>query len=108
MNRIVASAAALATTAFLFVAATAAPAFAQGATGYTLVPASAPASSASWVASDVIWKRSGEGYTAPKANSRAAVVCAQAAKKVGKVSSFTADGEAFDEAALAKCNEKAK
>ena len=102
MNRIVAFAAALTTSALLFLATT------QGSTGYTLVPATAPASSEALVSSEVIWKRAGAGYVAPKANSRAAIVCAQAAKKLGKVASFTADGQSFDEAALAKCNEKAK
>lgn len=107
MNRILAAAAAVGTSALLFLATTS-PAFAQGTVGYQLVPAAAPASGEAWVASDVIWKRAGEGYVAPQANSRPAVVCAQAAKKVGKVVSFTANGQPFDEAALAKCNEKAK
>lgn len=107
MNRFVAFAAAFGTTALLILATTT-PAFAQGSAGYRLIPATAPATGESLVASDVIWKRAGEGYVAPKANSRAAIVCAQAARKIGKVASFTADGEAFDEAALAKCNEKAK
>ena len=107
MNRIVAFAAAFATSALLFLATTS-PALAQGSTGYTLVPVAAPASGEALVSSDVIWKRAGEAYVAPKASSRAAIVCAQAAKKIGKVASFTADGQSFDEAALAKCNEKAK
>ena len=107
MNRLIVFAAALSTSAFLLTA-TATPAFAQGSAGYQLVPAAAPASGESLVASDVIWKRSGAGYVAPKATSRPAIVCAQAAKKIGKVVSFTAEGQAFDEAALAKCNEKAR
>jgi hypothetical protein len=107
MNRFVAFTAAFGASTLLFLATTA-PAFAQGSAGYQLVPATAPATGEAWVASDVVWKRSGEGYVAPRANSRAAIVCAQAAKKIGKVASFTADGQAFDEAALAKCNEKAK
>ncbi len=107
MNRFVAFAAALSTSAMLFIATTT-PALAQGSAGYSLVPAAAPASGEALVASDVIWKRSGAGYVAPKANSRPSVVCSQAERKIGKVASFTADGQAFDEAALAKCNEKAK
>lgn len=107
MNRFVAFAAAFGTSALLFLATTT-PAFAQGSVGYQIVPVAAPASGEALVSSDVIWKRAGEGYVAPKANSRAAIVCAQAAKKIGKVASFTADGQAFDEAALAKCNEKAR
>lgn len=108
MNRILAFTVAVGTSALLFLATTS-PAFAQGGTGYHVVPAVAPASREAWVASDVIWKLSGEGgFVAPQANSRPAIVCAQAAKKIGKVVSFTAQGQAFDEAALAKCNEKAK
>jgi hypothetical protein len=107
MNRFVAFAAAFGASALLFLATTT-PAFAQGSVGYQLVPVTTPASGEALVSSDVIWKRAGEGYVAPKANSRAAIVCAQAAKKVGKVASFTADGQAFDDAALAKCNEKAR
>lgn len=107
MNRFVAFIAAVGTSAFLFLA-TASPSFAQGSVGYNIVPVVAPASGEALVSSDVIWKRSGEGYVAPQANSRPAIVCAQAAKKIGKVASFTAQGQAFDEAALAKCNEKAK
>ena len=107
MNRILAFTVAVGTSAFLFLATTS-PAFAQGSTGYHVVPAVTPASAEAWVASDVIWKRSGEGFVAPQANSRPAIVCAQAAKKIGKVVSFTAEGQSFDEAALAKCNEKAK
>lgn len=107
MNRFIVFAASFSTT-MLLLAATATPALAQGGVGYQLVPVTAPASGESWVASDVVWKRSGEGYVAPKATSRPSIVCAQAAKKIGKVTSFSAEGQAFDEAALAKCNEKAK
>ena len=107
MNRIVAFAAALTTSALLFLATTT-PAHPQGNKGYKHVTPKAPASKEALVSSEVIWKRAGAGYVAPKANSRAAIVCAQAAKKLGKVASFTADGQSFDEAALAKCNEKAK
>ncbi len=107
MNRILAFTAAVGTSTLLFLATTS-PAFAQGSVGYSVVPVAAPASGEALVASDVIWKRSGEGYVAPRANRRPAIVCAQAAKKIGKVVSFTAEGQSFDEAALAKCNEKAK
>lgn len=107
MNRILAFVAAVGTSTLLFLATTS-PAFAQGSAGYSIVPVVAPASGQPLISSDVIWKRLGGGYVAPKANSRPAIVCAQAAKKIGKVASFTAEGQAFDEAALAKCNEKAK
>lgn len=107
MNRFLVLAAALSTSGVLL-AGTATPAFAQGPSGYQLVPAAAVTSGESWVASDVVWRKVGDTFVAPKATSRASIVCAQAAKKVGKISSFTADGQSFDEAALAKCNEKAR
>jgi len=107
MNRFLVLAAALSTSTVLL-AATATPAFAAPATGYSLVPAAAVTSTDSVVSSDVVWKRVGDRYVAPVAGSRPAMVCAQVVKKLGKVSSFTANGEEFDEAALAKCNEKAK
>ena len=53
MNRIVAFAAALTTSALLFLATTT-PALAQGSTGYTLVPATAPASSEALVSSEAV------------------------------------------------------
>ena len=107
MNRFLTfAAAAAASTVLLSAAGT--PAFAAPATGYSLVPAVAIQSTESVVASDVVWKRVGDRYVAPAAGSRPAMVCAQVVKKLGKVSSFTANGEAFDDAALAKCNEKAK
>lgn len=107
MNRFLTLAAAAAASTLLLSAA-GTPAFAAPATGYSLVPAAAVTSSDSVVSSDVVWKRVGDRYVAPAAGSRPAMVCAQVVKKLGKVSSFTANGEDFDETALAKCNEKAK
>jgi hypothetical protein len=83
-----------------------APAFAQSP-AYRAVPV-AVASNATVIADGVLWRCGDAGCTATNATSRPAVVCAQAVRKVGKLTSFTVGTVAFDEAALAKCNAKAK
>lgn len=84
-----------------------APAFAQAPT-YRLVPVTAVAKAGSVIVGDTLWACSTEGCTTGKATSRPAIVCEMAARKVGKLASFTVDETAFDEAALAKCNAKAR
>ena len=83
-----------------------APAFAQAPT-YRLVPVTA-AKAGSVIVGDTLWACSTDGCTTGKATSRPAIVCEMAAKKVGKLASFTVNETAFDEAALAKCNTKAR
>lgn len=85
----------------------AAPAFAQ-APNYSLVPATAVTKAGSVIAGDTLWACSTTGCTTGKATSRPAIVCEQAAKKVGKLASFSVNETPFDEAALAKCNTKAR
>ncbi|MFM9851719.1 MAG: CC_3452 family protein [Sphingomonadaceae bacterium] len=75
---------------------------------YRLTPAVALASAKSVIVNEVLWKCGPSGCSAAQANSRPAIVCIQAARKIGKLESFTANGTAFDEAALAACNAKAK
>jgi hypothetical protein len=75
---------------------------------YRAVPATALASVDSVIADGVLWRCGAEGCVATNATSRPAIVCAQAARKVGKLTSFSVGSQAFDEAALAKCNAKAK
>ncbi len=82
------------------------PARAQ-APEYRAVPAAAGAAG-NVIADGVMWRCGDQGCVATNATSRPAIVCAQAARKVGKLSSFTAGTVPFDEAALAKCNMKAK
>lgn len=94
-------------TAFLLITATTAPAFAA-APMYKLVPATAVASVKSVVVGETLWRCGPTGCVAGESSSRPAVVCAQAARKVGKIESFTANGAAFSADELAKCNEKAK
>ena len=94
-------------TAFLLISATTTPAFAA-APMYKLIPATAVASFKSVVVGETLWRCGPTGCVAAESNSRPAVVCAQAARKVGKIESFTANGTAFSADELAKCNEKAK
>ncbi len=107
MNRLITFAAASLITAGLFGAATN-PALAAGSAAYRLVPAAAVASANTIVVNDVLWKLSGEAYVATKVTSRPAIACAQAARKVGKLASFSAEGQEFSAEELAKCNEKAR
>ena len=93
-------------TLLMFTAA-ATPAFAAPAPAYRLVPvAAAPADQV--IVRDMLWKCGPNGCTAAQANSRPAIVCAQAARKVGKLTSFAVSGVEFDAAALEACNAKAK
>ena len=82
------------------------PAHAQSP-AYRAVPV-AVAASDTVIADDVLWRCGDDGCLATNATSRPAIVCAQAARKVGKLSSFSVGTVAFDDAALAKCNAKAK
>jgi hypothetical protein len=86
--------------------ATAYPAFAQGDPTYRLTAERSVTGSK--IANDVLWRCGTEGCTALNASSRPAIVCAQAARTVGKLTSFSVKGTAFDAEALAKCNAKAR
>ena len=100
MIRFASYAATLAASA-LFVASAASAGF------YDAKPVSAPAK-ASAITGGVMWKCTDGLCVAPKTTSRDAIVCEQVAKRVGTLASFAANGAAFDEAALAKCNTRAK
>jgi hypothetical protein len=106
-NRFVSLVAAFGITAALFGAASN-PAFAAGAPAYRLVPVAAVASANSVIVNEVLWKSTANGFVANAATSRPAIVCAQAARKVGKIASFEVGGTAFTAEELAKCNAKAK
>jgi hypothetical protein len=86
--------------------ATADPSFAQGEPAYRLTAERSVTGSK--IANDVLWRCGEAGCTALSASSRPAIVCAQAARAVGKLTSFSAKGAAFDAEALAKCNSKAR
>ena len=74
---------------------------------YNATPVAAPAKP-SLIAGSMMWKCDGGVCSAAKATSRDAIVCEQVVKRLGAVSTFSANGAAFDEAALAKCNARAK
>jgi hypothetical protein len=97
---------ALMMTAALFIGSTG-PAFAAQP-GYQLT-IEAPASvSDIVVVRDVLWKCSGDACSAKSASSRPEIVCASAARKIGRISAFTANGTTFAPDQLEKCNAKAK
>ena len=106
MKKILATLASL-STAFLLIGAATSPAMAS-APMYKLVPAIAVTAAKSVVVGETLWRCGPNGCVAGQSNSRPAVVCAQAARKVGRIESFTANGTAFSVDELAKCNEKAK
>lgn len=94
--------------AFVMISAATAPAFAANAPAYRLVPAAAVSSAKSVVVGETLWRCSPDGCVAGESGSRPAIICAQAARKVGRIESFSANGNAFSAEELAKCNEKAK
>jgi hypothetical protein len=107
MNRLASILTAAATTATLFAMTTTASFAANGA-AYRLVPATAVTAANTVVVNETLWKCAAGACTAANATSRPAIVCAQAAKKVGKIEAFTANGKEFGAEDLAKCNEKAR
>jgi hypothetical protein len=82
------------------------PAHAQSP-AYRAVPVTVTSAS-NVIADGVMWRCGSDGCVTANAMARPAIVCAQAVRKVGKLSSFVVGTVAFDEAALAKCNAKAK
>ena len=56
------------------------------------------------VLNDVAWKCDGATCRGSQGTSRAEVVCARLARKLGEVTSFTVKGETLDAEGLAKCN----
>ena len=105
MNRFLAVAAAAAAT----LALTPSAGLAQGATRgyYSATPVTAPAKT-SIVSRSTVWKCVAGVCTAAKADARDNIVCELVAREVGKLTAFRANGAEFDEAALAKCNAKAR
>lgn len=101
----------LSTTAILAAAAltasAAGAATAQSAGYYTAVPVTKPAKS-QFIARDTIWTLRDSAFVARRGDDRPAVQCELVARQVGKLASFTANGAAFDAAALEKCNAKAR
>jgi hypothetical protein len=60
------------------------------------------------ISGETLWRCGDSGCTAASATSRPAIVCAKAARSLGKLESFSFRDSSFDADALAKCNAKAK
>ncbi len=95
-------------TATMLIGTAATPVFAATAPAYRLVPVAAVTTTKPVIVKETLWRCSADGCVATQSTSRPSIVCAQAARKVGKLESFTANGTAFSADELAKCNEKAK
>jgi hypothetical protein len=74
---------------------------------YDAKPVATPAKASS-ITGGVMWKCADGLCSAPASSARAPIVCEMVVKRYGALTSFAADGKAFDEAALAKCNSRAK
>ena len=84
--------------------ATTSPAQAASTSFYEVQLAAPVSSARTTVVNDVAWKCDGATCRGSQGTSRAEVVCARLARKVGEVASFTAKGETLDAEGLAKCN----
>ncbi|THD34524.1 MAG: hypothetical protein E7773_15175 [Sphingomonas sp.] len=105
MSRTLAFIGALAVTTVL--GSTVALAQPLGSAGYyAATPVEAPAKT-SIITRDTLWKFRDGAFTASKAAERDLILCQLVAQRVGKLSSFSAGGQALDADALAKCNAKA-
>ena len=85
----------------------AAPLAAQSGPYYVATPAAAPTKT-SLVTRSTLWKLSNNAYVAPRGTDRDAILCELLARETGKLAAFSAGGKAFDDAALTKCNARAK
>ncbi len=81
------------------------PAVAQGGY-YTAKPTAAP-SKASIITRSTLWKCADGLCSAKKSTDRDAIMCELVVQRVGTLESFTANGAAFGNEALAKCNARA-
>jgi hypothetical protein len=63
-----------------------------------------PAAERQVLAAGVIWTCEGTTCTAPRSNSRPAIVCARLAREAGTVARFSAGGDALPADQLARCN----
>jgi hypothetical protein len=106
MPRILPTLASIAMSAFMLSAAYNPAAAAQNGPDYRLT-AAAPVSGTQ-ISGETLWRCSEAGCTAASATSRPAIVCAKAARSLGKLESFSFRDSAFDAESLAKCNAKAK
>lgn len=87
---------------FTFMTALAVAVPASAAT-YAGIPA-APTGATRIVARDIVWTCGPSACQGSTESSRPQVLCQSLARKAGKLSRFVADGRAFAEPELAKCN----
>lgn len=99
--------ASLALAAISLAAFTSAAASAQSGGYYSATAVEAP-QKASFVTQNTVWKCKDGVCTAPRTPSTDKVMCERAATRIGALSSFTVGGTAFDAAALAACNARAR
>lgn len=96
---------ALAWTTLSFGAAIApTPAEARGDSVYYTAQLAQPAAQSQAIAGGVAWSCEGTACVAPKGSSRPLRMCRELNRELGEVSAFTANGEALDAEALARCN----
>ncbi|MEO6255481.1 MAG: hypothetical protein ABIO69_01585 [Sphingomicrobium sp.] len=60
------------------------------------------------IARDIVWNCGPAACQGATEESRPAVLCQSLAKRAGRVESFVVDGQAFDPAALDRCNTAAR
>ena len=84
--------------------ATTSPAHAAGTAFYDVQLAAPVDGTRTEIQNGVAWKCDGATCRGSQGTSRAEVVCARLARKIGEVASFTAKGETLDAEGLAKCN----
>ena len=82
------------------------PAAAQGA--YYVAKPVAELKKASLVTRNTIWKCADGVCLAPKSPDRPAIMCELVVREAGKLAMFAVGGAQMDEAALDKCNARAK
>jgi hypothetical protein len=106
MLRFLPLAASLLASLTLFSAVAVPSASAQASPAYRMVLATP--TDGRFVAGETQWRCGAESCVAGASTSRPAIVCAQAARKLGKVESFTVKGEAIAAEDLESCNKRAK
>ena len=74
---------------------------------YAATPVATP-SKTLLITNGTVWKWNQPVYTANKGPQREAIMCEMVVQRAGKLSAFTAGGQAFDATALEKCNARAK
>ncbi|GAA4766522.1 hypothetical protein GCM10023219_09830 [Stakelama sediminis] len=91
----------------LLLTAAATPALAAGGSYYRATPAGQP-KDAQFITRTTIWSCADGACTAPESGSSDQVMCRLAARKIGTLNAFEADGKPFDDKQLKSCNAHAR